>query len=442
MVYKTQIRLKMKKTMLLGLVLIITASFSYAQKKYGEDSLKCIQNLSLYRDYYKQKAYDDAYKFWRIPFKICPASSERMYVDGTNLLSSKIKAAQTEEEKEAYIDTLMMVYDQRIENFGNEGDVLGRKGTDLLRYRNDDVEQAFNALKKSIDLSANKSKPGAIASYMLAAVEMEKADKKTEAEVVEVFNQLSEILAFNISKTKGSKYEKYYLSAQENVEKAASAYLNCELLEKMAKEGFPENKSNKGWMERMANILGKKGCTDSEVFFKIAKQMHKDNPSANSAEKMGIMSLKMKNYSQAEGYFQQAIEMAESDDDKYHYYIELAQAQSSRGAYSNARASALKATKLKPGEGLPYIMIGDMIASSASVCKHDEECIAKAIYWLAVDYFIKAKSIDPSVSDKANQKIATYKKYFPEMKSCFFIDIQVGDPVKIDCWINETTKAR
>ena len=66
----------------------------------------------------------------------------------------------------------------------------------------------------------------------------------------------------------------------------------------------------------------------------------------------------------------------------------------------------------------------------------------KAIYWLAVDYLNKAKSIDPSVADKANSKIASYKKYFPTKEDCFFKGIKEGQTVEVGCWIGESTKAR
>ena len=93
--------------------------------------------------------------------------------------------------------------------------------------------------------------------------------------------------------------------------------------------------------------------------------MHANNPSAVSAEKMGIMSLKNKQYDEAESYFGQAIELAQDETKKFQYYIELAQAQSSKGAYSKARSSARKAAELDKSQGLPYLMIGDMIAGSS-----------------------------------------------------------------------------
>lgn len=431
----------MKKLGLITMIVFLSLG-AKAQGKYGADSVQCVQNLSLYRDYFKQKLYDDAYKYWSIVYRTCPASSERMYVDGTSLMSNKINAAKTPELKEVYIDSLLMIYDQRIIHFGNEGAVLGRKGTDMLRYRSSDAEALFNTLNKSIELTGNAAEAGAIASFMNAAVIMEKADKKTKEEVVEIFGKLSDILAHNISKYEGKSTQKYYISAQENVESVAGPYLSCSILEEMAAKNYEKNKTDNAWLERIANILDKKGCTDAEIFFTIAKELHKNQPSAVSAEKMGIMSLKQKNYQTAESYFKQALEIGTDESKKYDYYLELATAQTSMGSFSNAKSNALKAAALKKGEGLPYLLIGDMIASSASACPNSDACLQKSIYWLAVDYYQKAKSLDASIAEKANAKIASYKKYFPDKGECFFKNITEGNEVKIDCWIQESTKAR
>jgi len=431
----------MKKLSLLFTVLMLS-SMAFAQGKYGADSAKCVRNLSLYRDYYKQKVYDDAYKYWKIVYTICPASSERMYVDGANLVEYKLKKATDDAQKQAYVDTLKMVYDQRIENFGKEGYVLGRKGTDMLRYDQQNIEEVYATLKKSIDLEGNKSGAGAIVSAMNAAVIMEKKDKLDEAEVVTMFGTLSEILAANIAKYEGKKTQEYYIRAQEGVEGIAAPYLNCDILVKMANDNYEKNKEDIDWMERTANLLDKKGCIDAPIFYTIAKQMHNSKPSAISAEKMGVMSLKNKKYQDAVDYFKQAIELAEDDKKMADYHIELAQAYSSMGSYSAARQNARKSAELRPSNGLPYIMIGDMIAGSSSACDISDACKKKALYWLATDYYQKAKAVDASMSGKANAKIASYKQYFPTKEECFFLGIKEGDSVEIGCWIGESTKAR
>lgn len=431
----------MKRASILILA-VFMGSLAFAQGKYGADSSKCVRNLSLYRDYYKQKLYDDAYKYWKIVYTICPASSERMYVDGSNLVEYKIKKSENNEEKAAYVDTLKMVYDQRIENFGKEGYVLGRKGTDMLRYDRGNVEGIYQTLKKSIEMEGMKSQAGAIVSYMNAVVMMEKSEKIDKGEVVAAFGTLSEILAYNIDKYEGKKTQTYFIKAQSSVEDLAAPYLSCDVLVKMANDNYEKNKENADWMERTANLLDKKNCIEAPIFFTIAKQLHQSNPSAVSAEKMGVMSLKNKEYNEAVDYFKQAIELAKGEDKLFDYHIELAQAYSSKGAYSEARKYARKATDIDPKNGLPYIMIGDMIAGSSSICDLGEACKKKALYWLAVDYYQRAKSTDPSQTDKANAKIASYKKYFPTKEECFFLGVKEGDTVELGCWIGESTKAR
>ena len=87
---------------------------------------------------------------------------------------------------------------------------------------------------------------------------MEQAEKKTKEEVVKIFGELSEILSYNIDRLKGNKAQTYFISAQENVENAASPYLSCDVLVEMAKKNYEKSKEDSAWMERTANILVKK----------------------------------------------------------------------------------------------------------------------------------------------------------------------------------------
>jgi hypothetical protein len=41
---------------------------------HGEDSIRCLQNLSLYQPYAKQGDYASALEFWEIVYAECPAS--------------------------------------------------------------------------------------------------------------------------------------------------------------------------------------------------------------------------------------------------------------------------------------------------------------------------------------------------------------------------------
>ena len=150
-------------------VLLLTPTVK-SQSKYGEDSVKCVINLSLYREYYKQKNYDDAIKPWRWVYNNCPSSSGNIFKNGPTLIKHLMK--KNPENKQAYIDTLMMIYDSRIQYFGKQGYVLGKKGADLIRYSPSSFEQAFNILDQSIHLHENKSDAGCLLAYFKATTLM------------------------------------------------------------------------------------------------------------------------------------------------------------------------------------------------------------------------------------------------------------------------------
>ena len=118
-------------------------------------------------------------------------------------------------------------------------------------------------------------------------------------------------------------------------------------------------------------------------------------------------------------------------------------AESYRGLnnYPSSRTYALKAASIDPTDGEPYIMIGDLYAASAADCG-DNVLTKRVAYWAAVDKYYKAKSVDPTIAEIADKRIASYSVYFPPIEDIFFYGYHEGDSYTVECWINETTKIR
>ena len=75
------------------LVGILLFSFNAnAQGKFGANEQECKENLSMFREYYKQKNYADAYTPWMWAFKNCPESSQNIYKNGPKIIKQKIIA--------------------------------------------------------------------------------------------------------------------------------------------------------------------------------------------------------------------------------------------------------------------------------------------------------------------------------------------------------------
>ena len=86
-----------------------------AQGKFGPDSAECIKYLSYYQEYYKQKNYSDALPNWRKAYNLCPATaSQNMFIHGTSLMTREIGKIKDESMRQAVIDTILTLQDQRM----------------------------------------------------------------------------------------------------------------------------------------------------------------------------------------------------------------------------------------------------------------------------------------------------------------------------------------
>ena len=417
-------------------VLLLTPTVK-SQSKYGEDSVKCVINLSLYREYYKQKNYDDAIKSWRWVYNNCPSSSGNIFKNGPTLIKHLMK--KNPENKQAYIDTLMVIYDSRIQYFGKQGYVLGKKGADLIRYSPSSFEQAFNILDQSIHLQENKSDAGCLLAYFKATTLMEKNGKLDKQAVLESYAKVAKITDYNL--VNNPKKEKFYEQASEIIESLFAPYANCDDLIGIFSAKFDASTEDVDFLTRITKLLDSKECTNNQLYFDAATRLHALAPSALSASKMGKLNVVKKNYSVAVDYFKQAVELEEDESTKARYYLELADAYRISGSYSTARMMAFKSAELRPEWGEPYISIANIYISSAKKCA-SSDFEKETVYWVAVDKFIRAKSIDKTLTEKANKAIATYSKYFPNTESCFFNGVESGQRYKVECWINESTKVR
>lgn len=441
-------------TIILILNILTVSADLFAQKgKYGatnEDSVKCVENLSVYKDFLREKSYARAMKYWSIAFNVCPQSSLKMYVDGESIIEGVIKENKGNDARvKELLDTLMLLYDRRIENFGKEGYVLGKKGADQYKYAYPSYQDAFNTLKKSIEIDGNNSQAAALIYYFQAAVKLNNESPKDASFWVEMFNQCVTIIEHNLSVVSDTKAIEAYTSASENILKLADPYLNCEALVEFFNSRFDEKKDDEKWLKNAASILDKKNCTGDVVFFKIANHLHTINPSSESAKNMGIMSIKKGSYNDAVKFFTQALELITQTTDDQNLdakladlHLLLAKAHFGTNNYPASRTHAQKAAGYKSNWGEPYMLIGDLYAGSVSTCQDEPDGALKAPYWVAVDMFMKAKSVDPSVANDASQKIAKYSQYFPSTQDAFFYGVTEGNDYTVKCWINVTTKAR
>lgn len=422
--------------------------------KYGSDSSSCVMNNSLYYEFYKQwkqsgyksDAWKDAVKPWRWVFLNCPRSTKNIYLHGENLLDIMIKNESDKAKKDKYIDTLMIVYDKRIQYFGSEGYVLGKKGSDLYKLRPDAYEESYEILKKSIQLEGNESNGPVLIYYFRSAEKMVKNEKVDAGLLVDIYDQTSEIIEYNLKKyvAEGkTKEATNWENVKGNIELSFEPWATCPDLISLYSVKFNETPNDLELVRKIVKILDKKDCTDSDLFLEALKKLIElePEPTAQSTELLGKLYIKRGQNDEGAKYLIQAAELCTDNNDKADIHYLLANVYFQQKQNSKARSHCYEVLKLRPNDGKAYILIGDLYASSAKICGGDE-LKDKVVYWVAVDKYLKAKSIDPSVTDLAKTKINTYTQYFPNTETIFFFDLVKGDSYQVECWINESTTVR
>ncbi|HBF88381.1 MAG TPA: hypothetical protein DDX39_07025 [Bacteroidales bacterium] len=416
----------------------------YAQDdaKFGTDPETCKMNLSLYSEFYKQKNYVDALTPWRSVFNTCPESSKNIYIHGVRIISEQIdkaKEAKNLELKNKYIDTLMMVYDQRIKYFGQEADVLERKAVDLFKNDESRFEESYNMLLKAIDI--NKEKTGAAASlgFMQISVLMMNAQKIDKGVVVENYSKAAEAVEASI---KEKPDDADLVKVKESIEALfVSVGPDCDVIISLFQPKFEANPENLDLLKNITKVLKKQSCTESKLFFDASEKLYSLEPSAEAASNLAQMAVKKGELSKASKFYLQAIELQQDANEKAQYYLELANLNKDLGQLAQARTYAFKAAELRANWGMPYLLIGTMYASSSKSCgENDFE--QKAVFWVALDKFYKAKAIDPSIAESANKLINTYSQYIPDKENAFFYNYTEGQSYTVGCWINESTTIR
>ena len=442
MKYQTPRIMKRVLGIVLGVLLMSTAS----AQKYGatpEDSLECIKSLSVYSGFYKHKAYKDAIPAWKKVCDICPKSSKNLYLRGVSMYKKFYKEAKGDDARqEQLFDTLMWIYDRRIENFGQEGYVLGRKGTDMLNYGQEkDLNDAFKALRKSYEMQKTKTEAGVLVTLYKAMYKLYKEGKVSKDELIEMYPTLMEVVDANRNSSK-EKTKKAYMSAEEKLQKMFAPVAECPDLIKLFTPKFDANPEDVKQNRNIIKLMDAKQCEDSDFYIKVAVKLNEQEPSPHSAFSIGKWYLKKAKYVDAIDYFVQAAQLAEAGDNiKEDAYYRAAAAALGARRYRKVRELARKILEINPNNGEAYILIGDAYAGDSKNCG-ENDCDKRAGYWAAYDKYLKAKAVQPELAEKVGKKLATAKAQFPKKADCFFYGINEGTSFTVGGWIGEKTTVR
>lgn len=429
-----------------GLAMVGTIALAYSasgQGKYGatpEDSLSCVQNLSMYQEFFGQSNYADAYAPWATAVRICPASSKKMYADGGLMLKTFISKEKDAARKAALIDSLYLLHDLRMANFGEHAFVTGRKGQDILTYSPDNCKQAYEVLKEAIELGGARSEDITLSAYYQALNCLYTKGEATKDQMLSEYVMVMGHIETNLAKDLKETDRNYWITARDQVNTLFFKVAECEDIGRIAGDMLKAKPDDIEMKARLLRILSGKDCTDEKIYLSLAEDVHRANPSSESAYSLAMYLLKRNDLNGASKFLKESVELCGGCPDKAKYLLKTGQVASAQGSHGTARGYANQVLQVEPKNGEALLLIGDAISSQAGACDVPEKW---GVYWLAYDYYQKAKSLDPSVSDKAGDRMSRAAAHFPEKGDAFFHQLTDGQSFQVTCGgLNESTTVR
>ena len=355
----------------------------------------------------------------------CPKASLNIYTNGIKLYKNKINRAETAEEKAVMIDSLLLLYDIRLENFADHSKygkayILDRKAKEFLNYRPEDREGVRKVLLEAIEATEEKNgKPDLelVTLYFANLCEDYKNDVADATQIIAEYDRLSPVFA---------EVEGDDASYKDQFESAfgSSGAASCENLESLFSKKLADSPNDETLLYQAVTLMSRANC-DSDFFFTIAEKYYEIKPSSEIALFLAQGFQNRSEFDKAMKYLTEALSVETDPAEKEKLYVRIGIIGLSTKNYAAAMDAAKEVKNLNPENGFAYFIQGQCYAASANCT----EIKCQACYWAAYDSMSQAVSL--LASEPETQKIAEtmmnhYRQVFPTKEECFFAELSNG----------------
>ncbi len=436
----------MLRILIISSLFIVLQQAGFSQRVISADEFNAPDTnnsgklVSTYREYAKMEMYNLALESWLTLYNDFPDVSEKLYVDGVKMYRHFIKETPKGLDREGKIDTLMLIYDQRMANFGGEGNILGRKGSDLLKYRSDDKEQvqeAYGMLKRSLEIQGTSSRELVMLNYISSGLLLQREALIDKIQVLEDYFLVSGLM--DQQEGSSSRRERTQASIDEMILK--EDILSCVGLDLYFGTRFERNLEDAGLLEKMIKYYTSTGCKQSDLYVAATERLFEIKPGPESAHNLAMLFIERDNLEKAANYLKMAIaDGSLPKETRVEWFYELSVVSLARGEHCEAIAFAKEAKINEISYAKAYIALGDAFISSRKQLGDDFQ--QRSAYWAAADMYQAAARLDQALAEESRDKLAICAAQYPSSEDIFFQDLKVGNNFRVGGCIQESTTIR
>jgi tetratricopeptide (TPR) repeat protein len=438
--------MKMKMNVLKS-VLMATATLgafgAFAQCKewkWPENKAKAEENNVLYTDALKNGHLKQAIAPHQWLLTNAPNLNTSIYINGAELYDKLADQEKDPAKKQVYIDSLMIIYDMRVKNCGEEASVLNRKALSSFKFNINSAKAAevLPLMDKAYDLNGNNVSDGLLVPYMQAVrINALKLKTLNEEQILQRYDKVSAVIDAKIKKAQSEakpidKLKKY----KDDIDAILITLVkvDCDFVRKNLAPKFKQNPVDVTLAKKIFGFMLQGKCTDDPLWLEAGEAIHKVEKDFGLAKNLGVRYMTADNQEKADFYLKEALELATSNADKAEVLILQGSIAGKKGSKIEARRLFRQALEVDGSNKDALEKIGDLYYNSFNECsKKESQADDRAVYLIAYDYYARAG---------ASQKMGAAKAAFPSKEEIFLKNYQQGQSITVNCWIGESTTIR
>ncbi|MBR3678170.1 MAG: enzyme of heme biosynthesis [Alistipes sp.] len=433
--------------LIVGLAFAFVASSTSAQDfsdpqyaKWGETPEQRRENIlasTFLKEELANRNYNQAAHFLQVLLKSCPAASENTYANGIKLYKQKINRARSIDEKNIYVDSLLLLYDLRLDNFGNhpkrgKAYILDRKAREHLTYRESDregIRKDFEAAIAAQVEATGTADPELVAIYFKNICDDYANDIVDAMTVVNTYDSCSKYFA---------SIDPSQMEFKNQFETCfgTSGAASCENLQRIFEGKINANPDDVAVIEQAFLLMSRTNC-ESDFFVSVGEKYYAAKPQSNIAMVLAQVFQNRKEYGKANKYLREALANEANPVERENLLTRIGILEMT----SNNFAAAIEALNqsinidAEEDDGLALYFLAQCYVAGAKDCSAG---LSKdAIYWVGYDLLQRAIPLlevtDANVAANAKKLAASYRSVFPTAEECFFAELKEGVSYTINC---------
>lgn len=443
----------LKFKLLLVATLLFAGGSSFAQvidpgQQWGgenstpEERHKNALDFNFYKDAYTMQRYDDALEILPRLLENSPRGAQNIYVYAINIYKNKIQRSRDVEERKALVDSLLTLYDLRIQYFGDNAKygrpyILVQKAKDYLSFMPMDRDGVRATFAEAIEANADNPDVDFINIYFNELT----TDYKSDLVETDYYLEQYEWLAGLLDKVTAPEAED--AKATFDALFVSSNAADCENLEKIFRPRVEANPSDAATLGKAFTLLLRSECY-SPFLEQVGEMLYEAEPNAGTAKLVAGAFVKTGDNARAVQFLKAAFDKETDPVLKAMIAVEISGTELSLKNAASAASYASQARQLDPANGYAAIMLAQAYAEGSSACEGFDR---QTVYWLAYDILASARSLFPAGSEdqaQIDRTMSLFRQSFPSRDDLFFRGLTTaGAPYDVKCgWISGRTTVR